>query len=394
MTETKAVTYFPKSGLYFRGEHNVMPQTQNGLLASMRPEFVGSENDPKRSIKTNTTLIDGGIKQLAASVARNKSAILTGSLTAADYEAGRDNIDHLTLIRLYNRLMGDQMKWFHLDEMFNNIQIDKLLFRMSFRDNPAAAQKVGKREEYDTAKVVYDEIEFDLPKYVVSWDIAIEDPLRAMIEPTTPLQQTNDYSMSYNKEAEAFAALKRIGNHYTKDASGTGKFTAKSAPADSNTKRISNPKALTAGNVHSDEKVVNEIQDASNEFMEEYDMILTHYAMSPKTAMAIAQNTWTDPNTIHNVAAYRTNGGVRQFPGLPDATAVISQMVDDNKLYAVSKPTNVLVKADGPKITKTWEDNTRFTSQTATLDFFQYKCAHEDLTKIDRKFGVIFDLKT
>ena len=127
--------------------------------------------------------------------------------------------------------------------------------------------------------------------------------------------------------------------------------------------------------------------------MAQNDVILTHFACSPRTAQEIAQNTWTEPNTIFNVEAYRTNGGVRPFPGLSDATMVISQVVPENVLYGASKPNNVLVKAEGPKITKTWEDNSRFTMQTATADFHQYKCAHEDLT-MDRKFGVIVDLQT
>ncbi len=39
-----------------------------------------------------------------------------------------------------------------------------------------------------------------------------------------------------------------------------------------------------------------------------------------------------------------------------------------------------------------FEDSSRFTMQTATADFYQYKCAHEDLT-MDRKFGIIVDLQ-
>ena len=127
--------------------------------------------------------------------------------------------------------------------------------------------------------------------------------------------------------------------------------------------------------------------------MQQYDVVLTHCAMSPQTAMEIAQNTWTDTNTINNVEAYRTRGGIRQFPGLSETTAVISQVVDDNKLYFAAKEHNVLVKAEGPKITKSWEDNDRWTNKTATADFHQYKCAHEDLT-MNRKFGLIIDLQT
>ncbi len=381
-----SVTYFPASHIYMEGRHESMPHAGQ-LLASTQIVGEGEKAKIKTSLGSNK------LKALVAAIKNNKAKIQMGQLTAADFVSNRANLDSLILIRLYNQIMGEQVKWFHLDNMFNSMTVDKLLLRIPFKDNPAAAQTVPRRGEYDTSKVNYEEINLDLPKVVVSHDMPIEDPLRALIDPLIPLQQTDEYSMLYHREKEALAALKELKYHYTKDASGAAKFSATSAPSDTKAKRISNPTTLTAGNVHSDHKMVNDIQDARNEFMEQFDIILTHYAMSPRTAMAIAQNTWTESNTIFNVEAYRTNGGVRPFPGLAEATAVISQVVPDNIIYASSKPNNVLIKAEGPKITKTWEDNNHWTTQTATADFHQYKCAHEDL-KMDRKFGLIFDLQT
>ena len=386
-----SVTYMPQSQVYIEGNHESMPYHPS-LLARTKITKPDGKLDASEN-KLVSTPLNPTIKRLASLIANSREQILTGQLSAADFEAQRENLDHLILIRLYNQLMGEQFRWFHLDNMFNSINVDSLLLRMSFKDNPAAAQKVGRRQQYDTAKVEYDEIKFELEKVVVSYDVPIEDPLRALIDPVLPLQQSNDYSMAYFREKEALEGLQNLKYHYTKDATGAAKFTSTSAPTDNNTKRISNPDTLTSGNVHSNYKVVNQIQDMRNDFMEENDVILTHFACSPRTAQNLAQNTWTEPNTIFNVEAYRTNGGVRPFPGLSDATMVISQVVGENVLYAASKPNNVLVKAEGPKITKTWEDNSRFTMQTATADFHQYKCAHEDLT-MSRKFGVILDLNT
>ena len=382
----KSVTYFPQSQMFVDGDHKSMPSGAS-LLASSKIVKDGDDS------KLQTNILDYKLQRLSASIADNKHKIMGGQLSAADFEANRDNIDRITLIRLYNQLMGEQMKWFHLDEMFNSMPVDSLLLRMAFKDNPAAAQRVPARGKYDTAKVNYQDINFNLEKTVVSYDIPIEEPLRALISPIIPLQQTNEYSLKYRREQDALSALQNLKYHYTKNGSGAAKFSATSSPTDSNAARISNPVTLTSGNVHSDYKTVNQIQDMRNAFTEQFDVILTHFAMSPRTAMNIAQNTWTAPNTIYNVEAYRTNGGVRAFPGLSDATAVISILVPDNVIYASSKPQNVLVKAEGPKITKSWEDNNRFVTQTATADFYQYKCAHEDLT-FDRKFGVIVDLHT
>ena len=392
MAKDQTITYFPDSEIFVKGHHETLPlnAADHAIAETTRihsPESIKNEAAPK----IETRPIDVQARSLMAAIKNNKTQIKTGQLTAADFEAQRDNLDHLILIRLYNQLMGEQTRWFHLDAMFNQINMDKLLMRMSFKDNPADAQTVPRRGQYDPTKVNYQEINFDLPKVVVSYDMPIEDPLRALISPIQPLQAANDYSMAFHREREALAALKQIGNYYRKGqlANGADAFNSTTEPTGNDL--ISDPNALATTGVHSTHKTVNEIQDARNAFMQTHDVILTHFAMSPRTAMHLAQNTWTESNTIFNVEAYRTNGGVRQFPGLSEATAVISQIVEDKFIYAVAKPQNVMVKAEGPKITRTWEDQSRWTTQTATADFHQYKCAHEDLT-FARKFAVIFKL--
>ena len=411
-TTSTNVTYHPVTGAYYEGlEPELRPgmhavaEIQNPIYqvgdatgtlatsaANSRLPPPPNPTDPNwipAPQKLRTMLLDEETRNMAEVIGLNKRAVLERTLTAAAFDVGRDNLDHLILIRLYNQLMGDQMRWFHLDNMFNEMSVDKLLLRMSFKDNPAMVQEVGPREQYDVTKVNYDEIPFLLTKKVTSYDIALEDPLRALISPTMPLQQSMDYAMAYYREREGLAALKKLTYHYNSTAAGKAKFNGKVVPPDA--AKIPNLKTPGTTEFHSPRNPVNAIQVARNEFMELYDCMLTHFACGPLTAMLIAQNTWTQPNTINNVEAYRTNGGVRSFPGLSDATMVISQIVPENVLYAISKPMNILVKAEGPKVTRTWEDNSRFTTQTASLDFHQYKCAAENLT-MDRRFGVILDI--
>ena len=392
---SSAITYLPKNKVILAGsyENGMPPGAEILATASTVSERKWEANTLNATSKPKTMIKDVKLKRLAALIAANKDKIISGQLTAADFNINRDTIDPLILIRLHQQLMGEQMKYFHLDEMFNEMPINQLLYRMSFSDNPANAQEVGPRQTYDTTKRTYQDIMFALTKKIVSYDIAIEDPLMSLIDPILPLQQTNEWSMQYFREQEALAAMQNLKYHYHRNLNGEAKFSSTIKAADNNLQKLSNPEKLTAGNVHSDHKVANQIQTMRNEFMALYDLPLTHFAVSPRTAMDLAQNTWTNNNTIFNVEAYRTNGGVRTFPGLADATMVISIVVPDHVMYCVSKPQNVLVKAEGPKITKTWEDNTRHVMQTATLDFHQYKCAHEDLT-MTRKFGVIADFHT
>ena len=407
-----AVTYMPTTAAYYEGHVEAMrpglhalatvdsPTHPMGDAASTLyasannayPESFSGPTDPRLAPAGRralaTSLLDPETYAFAEQIGLHKRHILENALTAADVDTGRDNLDHLILIRLYNQLMGDQMRWFWLDNMFNEMSMDKLLMRMSFKDNPAMVQEVPPRTQYNITKVKYDEIEFNLTKKVTSWDIALEDPLRALISPTMPLEQSVQWSMAYYRETEGLDALKKLKYHYTK--AGNNHFDGVAAPADDN--KLGTLQIPAAANFHNASRPVDDLQIARNQFMEEYDNMLTHFAVSPKSAMRIAQNTWTDSNTIFNVQAYRTNGGVRPFPGLSDAIMVISQLVPDTQMYAISKPMNIMVKAEGPKISKTWDDPSRFTMQTATLDFHQYKCAAEDLTKLDRRFGCIFDL--
>ena len=387
MSEVTAVSFLPGSGVYVDGIHEAMPGNPT-LLASLRYEKIMDKLDA--SYKPHTKMLSPQLRNLVAAVAQHKTKILSGSLTAADYEANRENLDKLILILLDKEIRGQQMKWFHLDNMYNSFNLDSLEYRMTFKDSPASAKKVGRREPFDTAHVAYDEIQFYLEKYVTSWDMPIEDPLRALINPTIPLQQNNEWSMAYLREKEAAKGLEQLKYRYKKDGTGAGKFSGTTKQTTDAT-AISNPETLDTAGFHSKTKVVNQIQNMRNEFLKEFDLGLTHFACSPKTAMQLAQNTWTAPNTINNVEAYRTNGGVRAFPGLSEATMVISLALPDNTLYCACKPENVLMKAEGPKISKTWEDHLKWTTQTAHADFFQYKCAHENLT-MDRKFGIIVDI--
>ena len=361
-----------------------LPKTHKALESYLKPEFQDLD----------TLLEDPQLAKMAAFIGQNRRSVIDGSLKAANFDIGRDNLDHLILVRLHNQLMGEQMRWFYLDAMYNDMTLNQLLYRMSFRDNPAMTQEVAAREEFDVTELVYDEINFNLTKKITSWDITIEDRLRATIDPTVGLGQTAEYSMAYFREYEALAGLQKLKYYYKKDAPDGEKFDSLVEPADTHVARITNPSQMAADAVHSKNKPVNEIQYMVNDFLKENDIRLTHAACHPTTAVELVQNTWTENNTIFNVGAYRTGGGVRPFPGIDNMVMVISQVVPKNTLYFISKPVNIMVKAEGPKITETWHDNNKHRDQTQTLDFHQYKCAAEDFKNISRRFGCIVPIAT
>ena len=411
-------THFPEIQAIIEGEHTEMPKNPTYLARHVQTagDYFDKKNwsyteaqEDKRSYKNQTTLLPAELQESAQYVASRQHQFATGQVSyadmlkeieqeqysAADYTGQRDNLDHRILIQLYNKLWGDQTTWFWLDNMFLSIPVSKLLLRMSFRDNVRSAQIVPRRAQYDTTLVKYDEIDFSLVKAVNSWDMPIEDPLMAMLSPITPLVQSNQFSLAYLREERALQALKQLNYHYRKDGTdAAAKFSRTTAPTDNGTQRIGNPSKLSSAGFHSENRVADELQDANNSFLQAYDQPITHGACSPRTATKIAANTWTEPNTIMNVEAYRTQGGVRPFPGLSGVTMVISLMVPENEIYFACRQQGALMLAEGPKTTRAWVDNSRFTEQSSTLDFYQYKCVQEDLSKIDRRFGYIVDLQT
>lgn len=391
-----AVTYFPKLGGYMAGVHIEQPTGLNPPLIASTVERQGLPDvfgNPTTDRQVGIT--HPGMMHVAQHVQENSMAVANRALVAANYESNATNLNNLVLIKLYNKIMGDLHEFFFLDAMFMEHQAERLQLRVPFMGNPAFAKITGRRQEYDTTRVEYQDIELYLQKLVTSWEIPLEDKLRALIDPIVPQVKSNQYAIKYHREQEAADALGNIGNYYTKSATGSAKFTATTAPANNNDARISNPDTRSSSSGHSEYDVVTEIQEAANDFMLEYNIPLTHYACHPTTAMHIARNTRTENNTIFNVEAYRTGGGVRSFPGLASSTMVMSLLLPQNMLYAVSMPAGPLIRAEGPKITQSWQNHDHFSEVSATLDFHQYKCVHEDFpSTFTRKFAVIIPLST
>ena len=393
-----AHTYFPKAGAFVSGEREQYTPGMQMLAASRQQE-------PTRDPKTGEVAEIGGWKTNALSaslmsgvrVAKAIKAKLgqsPGMLAAADVNLPEnDFLLPLIQVRLHQQIMGQMQKWFHLDNAFTKMQVDQLYYRMPFQDNPAAAQIVGPREQYDVNKVKYYEAFFELKKAVNSYDIAWEDKLRATIDFEPSLKSNLDFSIDYLREIEAANTIVKLGGFSSRtDTSGSGgkmlynhdsgTFVANNGASSVANTRI-NPDAIDSGGVHSDEKTVDLIQEACNKFTEENDMFIDTCVGHPKAMMKIAGNTWTETNTIFNVEAFRTNGGVRQFPGLTGVQFVASLAMPNDRLFFFSKNQNVMVQAEGPKQYKSWDDPTRFRRIDAQADFFQYKYMLEDTKPSD-----------
>ena len=422
----EGITYFPKSRVIKRGaeEYPEHSNTFGGMYASAKLEpatitRVPGADDTITPGRWNTTNLTKPMR--AAVEAANWIKQKTGGLYAADDSIPQvaDRLAPLILVRLHQQIMGQMQTWFHLDSAYNHIQVDKLLYRMPFQDNPAAVQRVGIREQYDVNKVEYFESTFDLRKIVASYDVAWEDALRATIDFEPTLQANMDYSQKFVREQDAATGIMQMG-HPTAARRGRNPanarwwdietnsfktFSATDAPVGNGANDVINAdgvwkdadKVLKPGQIsgtdgdgfHSAERTVDKIQFAIHEFVRQNDMHISACVCSPRVGMRLASNTFTGPNMINNVEAYRTTtGGTRSLPGLPEVTMVMSLFMDDHTIYLYNKEDNPLTLAQGPSQTKQIDDPTRFRKIMATAQFYQYKYTPEDFRdKLERFWG-------
>jgi len=394
-----AHTYFPKAGVFVAGEHDAYVPGMPILARSVqgKPEMDKDGNVAKPGA-WRTSNLSASLKKAATVIASLKhqyAQMGPGVLAAADEELLGDFLSPLIQIRLHQQIMGEMQKWFHLDAAYVPIDVDQLLYRMPFQDNPAAAQRVPARQQYDISKVNYYEAFLELSKVVNAYDIAWEDKLRATIDFEPTLLANLDFSMDYIREVDAAKEIQKLENNvagigsktfWNAGTSGTKGFVAK-GDAGSLT-----PAKIGTG-VHSSQKSVDIVMDSMNEFTKTSDMHIDTAVCHPRTGMKIAANTWTENNTIFNVEAYRTNGGVRPFPGIPHVSMVMSLQMPEDVLYLYTKRSNVMVLARGPQSMKMWDDPTRFRKVHAKAQFYTYKYMLDGLKTPDgqqtlkRRFG-------
>lgn len=250
--------------------------------------------------------------------------------------------------------------------MFAPLLIDELYHTHDFMH--PATPPVIRSHEPDKFEHKYSRIPFDLQNtmnsYAVPHDLSANKYFEAL---------PKDISCALNTRAEcALTALEQLPSYYIKDASDdAAKF--QTTATESNAQRIR----------HSRAEALTEIEDCRSAFERAFGLRLTRFACSLNTAITIAGNMMPEPTFFEKACR---NGGVCPFPGMPNATMAISTECPDDVLYAVSGVSRSLLQAEGPKIIKQNQSGT-----CTVLDYYQYKCVHEDATT-DHPFGYKIDL--
>jgi len=282
------------------------------------------------------------------------------------FPASKFDDAHKNLTDVYCKLRALQQKWLPLDSMFARRTCDRLRCTSSFATNIRCENDQSHEPyEWESGKIAFD-LDRVMDPYEVPLDLSTDGPFEDL-----PLDVAHALC---KREWHARNALKRLPYYYIKNA-GDDEAKFQTTAPDSDAQRITAPHAET----------IQEIDECCRAFLPPLELKLKRFACSPDTAKRIAQN--LGPNLTSLQKACIANGGVCEFPGLSGPTMAVSPACLDDVLYAVSSAFCPLLKAEGPTIIKQDQSGT-----CTVLDYYQYKCAYEDLST-GRPFGCIIELK-
>lgn len=354
-----AITVFPNGSIY-EGEH------AKGGEVGLQAKYLGKSviNIENENIKSRTHT-NQELSGLFAKATENPNFTM-GSLNAATTIANSENLTHLQLIRLYPEAQGTPIDYFWLDAMFKKRDIPMLEYRETFHDVSQTAEYLGRLEETKKTEVKYDEIVYNLQKLTDSVYTPIEDILRTIINPQSIDLAMLRWGMKRRRNQEALEqGLKKLGN--TQDP-----ISAFS----------------TIGTYHSANRSASELNDLFVQFLRKEDVPITHVAMNNTLFQSYTENTWTKngPNDIN--AQRLSNGGVVPLPGFSDGKiAVIDSSIPDNTIYAVNKEFALRI-GEGPDIMRRYRDEDKDAEAIKVIDFNQYLAVNDQISKIDRNFGM------
>ena len=296
----------------------------------------------------------------------------SGPMKGAHYDVRCSDPAHMSLIQTYGSVHELRRRRSPLDSMFTGVLFDGLLGTQRVYAN--MADQTGRFRSQGGASRTYADVAFDLRAAASTVRPDLLKDIRPESGPADPRR-----ALFRERNQRALASLTQLKYHYRKDASGDLRFSRR-IPADNDIQRISNPGPYDG---RPNVKMLGEIQECRLDLSTQV-MPVDRFACSLNTATQIIQHTDTKHEDV--LKAYGTGEALRPFPGLAEGIMVISDACPDGVLYAASK--RALLKAEGPKIIRQDRSGTH-----TVLDFFQYKCAHEDL-HAGRPLGCIIDLQT
>lgn len=365
--KSAAITVMPNGEIYKGAHESPMGYPSAPLLG--RYQF--SRKAGKSRFVVKAQVLDKRMAALDAKMQDMSYGQRIRALTAADTQANQDNLSHIQLIRLFPEIQGTPEKFYWLDECFVRRDVPALRLREAYRNVTGGVKRLGKLEEADTAFTKYDEIEYRLTKLAENVYTPIEDKMQAtLIDPSVVDMSQVQHAFEERRNLDALAALEAMGDNGYDFGD-----------------PIAAPDNLANGAFHHTNPSLSDLRAKFVEFRKDNHVVITHVAMNSGLLDKLGLNTWTMPGGPTGIQPVRVvRGGVIPLPGIPGVTAVIDDMIADNKLYAFNKP-YALRLGEGPKIMRTFYDEYKHAEAISILDFNQYLSADEQLSDITTAFG-------
>lgn len=371
-----AVIYYPRFNVYAPTNYSSIMPSYNLPIAPVAQPFDTVPDALNGYSEISIKVTPEGL--------RKRMYLLTENFGSYNHR-----LDFFTLAILFDRISNVQTVYLPLDYMYETTNVDLTSFNMPFAEYHALVQRVPRRESYDFDAVRVHKLKFNLQNSTDRYGVELQNSSLANSS-VYQLRQSVQLGM-YRRIKDARDGLENLKYHCDMYASGKARFSKQHPPRGTG-RPISLPKKLNADNINSPHKMIDNIEDIRTAFFEEYDRNLNYFAMHPKTALLAACDAWSNTPFSHKISEYCIAEGVKEFPGIPGATAVISRAVSDKVIYAVAKHSYGMIKAEGPKIMTAGGNHNGMRESISRTDYYQYKCAHEDLGDSALRCGVIIDI--
>lgn len=384
-TKDDSITISPDGTVYHTGRGTEDMLENNGYMYATKPVigryakgFTERGDHAEGKVDTTDTVLLAALRNHATAVRSAGPALAPAMVKAApEGVANSDNIELLQLIRLHPELQAKPELYFYLEEAFVTRDIPHLEYKEDFRDVTTGPRYIDRLERIPATDLKYDQIVYSLKKLADKVYVPYEDIWRTIINPVKADYEQIRWAFQWKRNQSALDAIKLVANETEGTATNPNLGKVELFGSDSP--------------YHSKNHAAKELMVMFNKFLKDNDVSITHTIMNDKLFAELTENTWTKSGP-NDIAPQRPNGGgVFPFPGIANLTAIVDVHVPDNKIYAINKP-NALRLGEGPKVLRRYEDPEVDAMAIRILDFHQHLAVNDQLTKIDRRFGMTINV--
>ena len=337
--QTTSITFDPYTNSFYVGEH-----LKNFNTKHLFAKRIFKEGKPQTNLVSQPHIL----------AAKSANQVL-----AENEIANAENISHLNLVRLFNKVGGDAQKYWVLEQAFTPHPLENLNGRETFKGVKSSVKRIKRLQESTAEDVKYTEVKYEIDSKLSDKSyVPVEDMLKSTIGggPKTQNLLNMEWDFSYSRNLEALEAIKTITNSET---GGSGLTP------------LTDPDEIPTGKLFNTHRTIRQINQACITFLKKFQMPITTIVMNNLTINKLTENFWTKGSALE-IEPQRPNAGVIvPMPGLIGVTAVVDVNVPDEAIWCLTK--DALRRLDGPTIMRQYYDEERNAEVVKRLDYVDWK---------------------